>query len=190
MRLPLFPLELFVLPGGLNKLRIFEPRYLRLVSIASEEAKGFVLCQPLTEGQTDFKIGVHCQIEDFEQLDDGMLGITIRGIKRVDLSDVSQADDKLYSAFTQAKPNWQLEQAPVLEDGLSEKLQQVLTQHELYEQHPDFYAYDDEYWVVLRWLELLPFSSKAKNQILYEDDFSTLDNLVHQLVSEITIGHR
>ncbi|MDO6684954.1 MULTISPECIES: LON peptidase substrate-binding domain-containing protein [unclassified Agarivorans] len=190
MRLPLFPLDLLVLPGGLSQLRIFEPRYLRLVSIASEEAKGFVLCQPSNEDFPQFNIGVHCIIEDFEQLEDGMLGITIRGLERVELSDTNQADDKLYSALTKKKPAWSLEQANPIEDDLSEKLQQVLVQHSLYEQHPDFFAYDDESWVVSRWLELLPFSSNAKNQILNEDDFNTLDNLVHQLVSEITIDAR
>ncbi|MGY5453391.1 LON peptidase substrate-binding domain-containing protein [Agarivorans sp. MS3-6] len=188
MRLPLFPLDMLLMPGGISQLRIFEPRYLRLVSIASEEAKGFVLCQPKADDVTEFEIGVHCIIEDFEQLEDGMLGITIRALKRVDLADISQSDDKLYSATIKAKSHWQHPSNNTQDDELTAKLKQVLSQHTLYDNHPDFYDYNSEYWVVARWLELLPFSSRAKNQILKEDDFANLDKLVHQLVSEITIS--
>lgn len=187
MRLPLFPLELFLLPGGISKLRIFEPRYLRLVSIASAESKGFVLCQPKLKINDQFEIGVHCTIEDFEQLDDGMLGITIKATKRVSLTDISQADDKLFSALATALPAWPAEPVEDQQDGLSDKLKQVLSLHSLYNEYPASIDYQDENWVVSRWLELLPFSIKAKKQILHEEDFSNLKSLVHQLVSEITI---
>jgi len=39
--LPIFPLPVFLLPGGVTKLRIFEPRYLKMVSTASS-GQGFV----------------------------------------------------------------------------------------------------------------------------------------------------
>ena len=35
IELPLFPLSIFLLPGGITRLRIFEPRYLKMVAIAS-----------------------------------------------------------------------------------------------------------------------------------------------------------
>ncbi len=187
MRLPLFTLELFLLPGGISKLRIFEPRYLRLVSIASAESKGFVLCQPKLQINDQFEIGVHCTIEDFEQLDDGMLGITIKATKRVSLTDISQADDKLFSAVATELPDWPAEPAKDQHDGLSDKLKQVLNLHSLYKEYPDTIDYQNENWIVSRWLELLPFSIKAKNQILHEDDFSNLKALVHQLISDVTI---
>ena len=42
MRLPLFPLNVYLLPGGILPLRLFEPRYLRMLSLS--QAHGFALC--------------------------------------------------------------------------------------------------------------------------------------------------
>ena len=42
MRLPLFPLSIHLFPGGIIPLRIFEPRYLRLLALS--QVQGFGLC--------------------------------------------------------------------------------------------------------------------------------------------------
>ncbi|WP_432463086.1 LON peptidase substrate-binding domain-containing protein [Agarivorans sp. QJM3NY_33] len=186
MRLPLFPLALFMLPGGRSKLRIFEPRYLRLVALASENQQGFVLCQP-THNNTDNDIGVLCLIEDFEQLKDGMLGISIQAIERVSITDISQADDNLLSGLILKIPEWEDSSEAINNQQMTSKLKEVLERHPIYKQHPDYLDYEDPRWVVLRWLELLPFSTTAKNQILKENNFPTLSNLVLHLLPEIDI---
>ena len=84
MRLPLFPLNVYLLPGGILPLRLFEPRYLRMLSLS--QAHGFGLCLLGTrreDGQMPLlALGTRVEVTDFNQLDDGTLGITVRGIER------------------------------------------------------------------------------------------------------------
>ncbi len=71
MQLGLFPLPLFLLPGGITKLRIFEPRYVRLVKESMANNQGFVLA--MKEGDELCPYGTHVDIIDFETLPMGYL---------------------------------------------------------------------------------------------------------------------
>ena len=42
--LPLFPLSSVLFPGGILKLRLFEPRYLDLVKRCGRSGEGFGIC--------------------------------------------------------------------------------------------------------------------------------------------------
>ena len=82
--LPLFPLNTVLFPGGPLPLRIFEPRYLDMVSRCLREQTGFavVLIGEGNEatGATQFvAIGTEARIVDFDRLEDGLLGISCLG---------------------------------------------------------------------------------------------------------------
>ena len=66
MRLALFPLSVFLLPDGITRLRIFEPRYKRLVSQAMSSGEGFGLCLP-KEANSLYNIGTRVEIYNFGQ---------------------------------------------------------------------------------------------------------------------------
>ena len=79
--IPLFPLNSVILPGGRIPMQLFEPRYLDMLTRCLKEDRGFVVVL-LREGtevslRTDFyDIGTYVRIVDFQQLDNGLLGIT------------------------------------------------------------------------------------------------------------------
>lgn len=109
MFLPIFPLSQPMFPGCRLPLRIFEPRYLRMVSESSRDGTGFVITL-LQEGQEVIRagsrqarfhdLGCHCHIVDFEQLPGGLLGITIEGQAEVWIETAHQEEDGLWMGKT------------------------------------------------------------------------------------------
>src|SRR5687768_15209514 len=98
--LPLFPLNTVLFPGGPLRLRIFEPRYLDMVSRCMRESSSFGVAL-ITEGKEaggtarTTGVGTTARIVDFERLDDGLLGITARGEQRFTIEDVRTQSDGL-----------------------------------------------------------------------------------------------
>ena len=82
---PLFPLTINVLPGALLPLQIFEPRYIDMVKTCLSKSEGFciVLSKPDHQKNNDLTghhdIATYVEIIDFDQLDNGLLGITVQG---------------------------------------------------------------------------------------------------------------
>ena len=88
MKLPLFPLNSIIFPGGVLPLRIFETRYLDMVKECSRNQSEFVICLIKDGGEVGNaakhqNIGTSCRIIDWETLPDGLLGVTAQGQARV-----------------------------------------------------------------------------------------------------------
>ena len=92
--LPLFPLSGVLLPYGRVPLKIFEPRYIDLVRdcMKSNSPFGVVWIRRGTElaerGRASPELGDYgtcAHIVDWDQLPNGLLGITIEGAERFDL---------------------------------------------------------------------------------------------------------
>ncbi|MGR5237026.1 LON peptidase substrate-binding domain-containing protein [Vibrio alfacsensis] len=160
----LFPLTSVVLPEGKMNLRIFEPRYKRMVKECSILNVGFGVC--LVGNDNDSKamgnvssIGTLVTIVDFETLSDGLLGITVAGEKRFSVKRIRADADGLRHAEVEWMDNWKVPRPFPDFVNLSQQLAHV------YEQFPqlgNLYQhrfYDDPSWVVQRWLELLPLDS-------------------------------
>ena len=82
--IPIFPLKSIVLPGGLFPLRIFERRYIDMITKCMKTDKGFCIALTKTEEPnlyvTDiYEYGSFVKITDWGQLDDGLLSITVEG---------------------------------------------------------------------------------------------------------------
>ena len=85
---PLFPLNSVLFPGGMLPLRIFEPRYLDMVSECMRSDSCFGVClirdgKEVVKAASCFDIGTLARIVDWDQRDDGLLGITVKGESRV-----------------------------------------------------------------------------------------------------------
>jgi Lon protease-like protein len=84
---PLFPLPLVLFPGQIKSLRIFEPRYRRMLHDCLNEAMPFGIIlddskKTSTSRHPQHRVGVTAYIERVEQLDDGSYGIQITGGER------------------------------------------------------------------------------------------------------------
>ncbi|GAB4172422.1 MAG: LON peptidase substrate-binding domain-containing protein [Wenzhouxiangellaceae bacterium] len=101
-RLPLMPLPAVLFPEAVRSLRLYEPRYLRMVRDCAAAQGGFgVVCfTPATDQApaTHAVIGTEAVIEDFATLEDGLLGITVRGRRRFRVRATTAADDGLLTA--------------------------------------------------------------------------------------------
>ena len=186
MRLPLFPMSVHLLPGGILPMRLFEPRYLHMLGLS--QGLGFGLCllgARRSDGQTPLlALGTRVEVIDFNLLDDETLGITVRGIGRYRLHRVEVAADGLLIGEVTPLPNWQATELAPQQDVLARRL------GELFAEHPDFAAYYPQpewanaCWVAQRWLEVLPIPGEQKLQLLESDDCSDalrfLMNVVHE----------
>lgn len=171
---PLFPLSTVVFPGGVMPLRIFEPRYVDLVRICTKGQTGFGIC-PLESGSeashetAPRSIGTLVEIIDFDQLNDGLLGITVEGKRRFELQNRRQADNGLWwgtAAFLREP-----EDVPC--PGEFSQLQQMA--QSLFERlgapHADRPRhFDSANWLSARLTELLPFDPAIKHQLLATTD--------------------
>lgn len=137
MRLPLFPMSVHLLPGGILPMRLFEPRYLHMLGLS--QGLGFGLCLLGTrrsDGQTPLlALGTRVEVIDFNLLDDETLGITVRGVERYRLHRVEVAADGLLIGEVTPLPNWQATELAPQQDVLARRL------GELFAEHPDFAAY-------------------------------------------------
>lgn len=87
--LPLFPLSVALLPHGRMPLQIFEQRYLELVKDSMRRGEGFGIVRIESGSEvapsglpTLAPIGCVASIVDWDQLDNGLLGITVEGGRR------------------------------------------------------------------------------------------------------------
>jgi len=97
MELPLFPLPTVLFPGGPLPLRIFEPRYLAMVSSCLKRDEPFVVALALAGGEAGQSrcapLGTTARIVDFGQGPDRMLTIAALGEQRVRLRGQRRAPD-------------------------------------------------------------------------------------------------
>ncbi|MCL1119621.1 LON peptidase substrate-binding domain-containing protein [Shewanella seohaensis] len=182
MKLPLFPLPICLLPEGYTQLRIFEPRYKRLVAESLKSADGFGLCMTSEDGKTLYPIGTLVHIIDFETLPDGMLGISIQGKQRFTLGDISIESDGLKRAKVKLIDNWP--SAPIEDDEryLSEMLQNILKEFPQHLQHYQLEQFEDIAWVCQRWLEILPVQAAEKYSCINALDHQLTQDLLHTVI--------
>ena len=87
--LPLFPLDLVLLPGTPLPLHIFEPRYKEMIGECLEQKKVFGILRVLNEGLAD--IGCTAEVVAVTKTyDDGRMDIVTQGRQRFELLSVNQ----------------------------------------------------------------------------------------------------
>ena len=173
MRVPLFPLRTVLYPGGPLPLRIFEQRYLDMISrcLKNDEAFGVVLIRVGNEvGPAEvYDVGTLATITDWYQGSDGLLGVTATGRERFRiLSSERQPDGLLVSEAELLAPEpataLPADYAP-LAHILGGVLDDLGRLYENLEKH-----YDDASWVGFRFAEILPITAEQKQACLEMDD--------------------
>ncbi|WP_258806748.1 LON peptidase substrate-binding domain-containing protein [Pseudidiomarina sp. CB1] len=189
--IPLFPLSGHVLPGGVMRLRIFEPRYLRMVrEVCAQGDDGRIgMCMFNDKGSVEHNTHIHpvatlTRVIDFEHRDDGLLGITVEGIEPCEITSINVDSDGLRRGAIELLKPWQETPLPSNYSHLAERLCQVYGEYPELGECPkdDRLARAD--WVCQRWLELLPVNAEVKQELLREPCCSRtldyLDGLIHE----------
>ncbi len=87
--LPIFPLELVLLPGVPLPLHIFEPRYKEMIAECLEQKKPFGVVRASSDGVAD--IGCTAEIVAVtKKYDDGRMDILTRGVERFEVIEVNE----------------------------------------------------------------------------------------------------
>ncbi len=184
----LFPLSQIVLPQGRLELRVFEPRYQRLVREAQQRPFASALLNPYVHNQHQsriFPVVTLVQIVDFSQLDDGLLGITIEGMQRMRIQERWQEPDQLHVATVNALPDWPAQPLNSAQQLLVPTLQQIYQQNpQLAALYPDPH-WQDGRWLARRWLEVLTMPPQLKFQLMEADTaVPALDTLYEWLAQD------
>jgi Lon protease-like protein len=169
--IPLFPLQTVLYPGGALDLRIFETRYLDMVSRCMRDGSGFGVVllvrgpEVKASGVRVAAIGTEAQIIDFDRLDDGLLGVRCQGLQRFHIRRHWQAEDGLFLAEVEDVVSDPFE--PVPEDCVY--LSMVLKR--LHQDYSDVVTigtphYDDAGWVANRLAELVGTELPTRQKLL------------------------
>ncbi len=189
--LPLFPLNTVLFPGGVLPLRIFEPRYLNMVSECMKADHGFGVVAIQEGGETGMaasfqKIGTLARIADFDRLEDGLLGITCQGEQRLQVMSHRVQADRLILGRVRFLPDDPSRPPLPAHAPLLTFLRHVLEQEEL-QCYTRFLqpAWDSAAWVGNRVAELLPLPLGLKQALLeLTDPTQRLDALRSLFQSE------
>jgi len=190
-KFPVFPLGLVVLPGTIQSLQIFEPRYIDMVKNCMQDNSGFVITlQSQSDGDIDFGIvkqGTYVEIIDFNNNSNGLLGITVKAINKVSIKDIVQQEDALHIA--EVKPLID----PLVDDqALIAKHSELINILIQLKDHPrikilpldiDLTSADS---VAYHLGGLIPLSAQEKQSILEAFDASQRMNILSRLITKLS----
>ncbi len=167
--LSLFPLNTVLFPGGPLPLRIFEPRYLDMVSRCLREQSGFAVVL-LGDGEeaasaTSFAAtGTEARIVDFDRLEGNLLGISCIGRERVRVVEAWREADGLNRGRVLDIASDPVVPLPPDQAWLSEVVMQAMPEAGDTYRHVE--RREDAAWVANRLAELLPLTLADKQTLL------------------------
>lgn len=183
IQIPLFPLHTVLFPEGPLPLRVFEARYLDMVSDCLKRGASFGVCLIRNGGETGetaatHEVGTLARIADWHMGGDGLLGITAHGTDRFRVVSVAVRRDRLAVADVELME--EEPQRPILRRcrSLVDLLRRMFPASEpLYEGLPR--RFGDARWVGWRLAELLPLRLPQKQYFLQiTDPIQRLERLV------------
>jgi len=188
MDIPLFPLRTVLFPGGPLPLRIFESRYVDMISRCMKDESPFGVLL-IREGQengpaTTHNVGTLAEITDWYQGSDGLLGITAAGGQRFRLLSGRQQSDGLnFGSVELIAPEPEMA-LPDEYAALRKILENVMDDlGRLYDSLER--RFDDAVWVTYRLIEILPIELEQKQRFLESSDTLGRLKLVNELLNSV-----
>lgn len=192
--IPLFPLNTVLFIDGRLPLRIFEPRYVEMVSRCMRAQSGFgvVLIREGSEARLDseavqpqiFDLGTYAEITDFDALPNGLLGIVGTGRRKFRVRSLSEQSDHLLMGEVEYLPEEPALRLPDEYRPLSELLVKLLD-HPAVRHLQVQVDLNDARSVSWRLAELLPVEAEIKQSLLMlgnpRERLAELNRLVERL---------
>jgi Lon protease-like protein len=190
--IPLFPLQAVLFPGGLLSLKVFEARYLDLISACLRESTPFGVVA-LRQGGEVRKPGEPIALEETGTLAElieadsaqpGILQVRCRGTRRFGVNRMRQQADGLWLAQVEllADDEVSLPTDPMIETvrGLANAIATLKQQGS--EPFLKPFLFDNAGWVANRWCEILPISLAAKQKLMELPDAAVRLQLVDEFL--------
>ncbi|HEV8094605.1 MAG TPA: LON peptidase substrate-binding domain-containing protein [Burkholderiales bacterium] len=169
----LFPLQTVLFPGGLLPLRIFEPRYMQMVSACLRDGESFGVCL-IREGKevgapaVPHSVGCLARIVQWDMQQLGVLSIVVRGERRfrilerrVERDGLARAQIELLAeegdeaVSEESEVGVRLLRA-IVDEGAGARIEQPL-------------RFESASWVSARLAEILPLPPAMKQKLLETD---------------------
>ena len=190
MTLPLFPLNAVLFPGCVLDLQLFEARYLDMIGRCMKQGAGFgVVC--ITEGSEVgvvpdgySVIGCEALVQDFQQQDNGLLGIRVVGGRRFRVLDVEVQRDQLLVAQVE----WleEPEERPLQEEDADlVALLEALAEHPMVASLNMGVTAEGQHSLSNQLAYLLPFTEQDKIELLGIDDPEERLDAIQELLDEM-----
>ena len=190
MTLALFPLNAVLFPGCTLDLQIFEARYLDMISRCMKQDCGFgVVC--IFDGEEVgvapdgyALIGCEALIRDFQQQENGLLGIRVQGGRRFRVINAEAQRDQLLMADVE----W-LDDLPELplqeEDADLVALLKALAEHPMVAALNMDTEANSQQALAHQLAYLLPFAEEDKVELLQLDDPQECLDAIQALLDEL-----
>ena len=191
VEIPVFPLNTVLFPGGSLPLRIFETRYLDMVSRCLKEGQSFGVCL-IREGEETGPAKVHgvgtaADIGDWSRGEDGLLHILVRGGRRFRLAGMHIQEDGLNLGEVEWLPDEAASPMPDAQRHLGELLRQIYQQLR-FEGGGLEGEFTDARWVGYRLAELLPISLPQRQYLLEISDAVKRLEILATLVQSLAMS--
>ncbi len=176
--LALFPLGVVIFPQGLLPLRIFEARYLDMVTDCFRNNGEFGVVAALEGASSHFpfcEVGTAVRIVDFDVPEIGLINIRCFAQQRFRVQSATQQEDGLWlgevaeieNDMALSLPDDLVRTADSLRQVINALLKQGFDKDTLPIAQP--YLFDDCAWVANRWIELLNIPLEQKQRFLELD---------------------
>ena len=188
----LFPLSTVLVPYGRMPLQIFEQRYLDLVKSSMRSGEGFGIVRIMSGAEVApaevpelAPVGSLANIVDWDQLENGLLGITVQGGRRFKPVNTWREESGLVRAEVELQPA--LETAPMIEAW-----EPVRTVLQGLEAHPHVQRiglpidFDDAWQVGFSLVQLLPLEETLKLELLALDSADVLMRELDLILNSIS----
>ncbi len=166
----LFPLYAVMFPHGSIPLKIFEPRYLEMISECLKSNKDFGIClikdgAEIGKAAETYETGTLSEISYFERHPDGLLGITAHGKQRFNILSKRIQANQLTIAEIEVLPEEPAQPVPEKYNAVVNILKRQIEQLS-YPFLKKETRYNDLGWVSCRLAELLPLKLEQKQHLL------------------------
>lgn len=179
--IPLFPLNSVMFPKGRISLQIFESRYVDMVRQCLRDGSGFGIVLISTGSEVAragqkldvHRVGTYCDVVDWNQLPNGLLGITAEGRRTFQLVETWRESNQLCRAVVKFRAQDAIN-ADAVEVGqeFSEyvDLLKGLSRHPAIADLKLDVSFDNLREVAWRLSDLLPIANKEKQTLLELED--------------------
>lgn len=206
MRLPLFPLNTVLFPGGILPLRVFEARYMDMVRDCMRDETTFGVCliaggREVGSSARPESVGCEARIVAWDMPQLGVLHIRVVGLNRFRVSTTrSEPNGLLIGEVDAIEPDSDSALAPehapcaqlltrIIDDLGAQAAERRRTGEVIADTstEPPFqrpYRMDSSVWVGNRLCEVLPVPLKAKQKLMELDDARTRLDIVTQYLKQ------
>jgi uncharacterized protein len=187
VEIPLFPLNAVLFPGGFLPLRVFEQRYMDMVTHALRDGTNFGICliasgQEVGQPAVPQEVGTIARIGEWDMQQLGVLSIKVHGEQRFRILERRTESSGLQMAQIELIANEAALQLPAKLARLQPLMRVILA--DAGEAVPPPHPLDDAVWLGNRYAELLPISLMAKQKLMEIDDSLLRVETIYQYLEQ------